>query len=420
MSQDLEIKSAPQRIEVIDPLPLLDTGRFEGMQRIASLMASSSLTPDCLRTVRVLDDEGKPLKENGKNVIEQLPFASILANCFMVVNQSVRWGLDPFAVAQSVSVVSGKLCYEGKLVAGVLDAKLGIELSYEWNDLKGDAYGIVVSGRTQKRGELKSVKGTVGEWKTDRYGSPWKLAANHHRMLAYRGAREWARIHKPSLMLGVYTDDEMQNLEARPRSIAPVQHALGKPVPGVHAYNVYADAQSNTHGSPELDADAAKLKAMGQDAGPPLGPDFVPAPLQTTEAREGEAGPVDENPTASDTATSEATSTASTTSASTPEPATTEDGSPSAAPSSPETTTTAPEGSTAPPQPTEAPAMPDNPTKAEDYEAFWVKCLAICEDRQDAAAEWAGQRKLRTKLAVEMAVVERCKAMVDEQFPKEA
>jgi hypothetical protein len=28
-------------------------------------------------------------------------------------------------------------------------------------------------------------------------------------MLAYRGAREWARLHAPGIMLGVYSDDEM-------------------------------------------------------------------------------------------------------------------------------------------------------------------------------------------------------------------
>ena len=38
--------------------------------------------------------------------------------------------MDPFAVAQCCSVVHGKLVYEGKLVAAVLDAKLGVRLTY--------------------------------------------------------------------------------------------------------------------------------------------------------------------------------------------------------------------------------------------------------------------------------------------------
>lgn len=424
MSQDLEIKAQPQRIEVIDPIPLLDTGRFEQIQRIASIMARSSLTPDHLRTVTTVDDDGNTVYENGRRQIEHLSYEAIFANCFRVVNQAMRWGTDPFATAECTSVVRGKLCYEGKLVAGVLDAKLGIELAYEWNDLKGDAYGITVSGRTQKRGELKSIKGTVGEWKTNRKGSPWLAAGNHTRMLVYRGAREWARIYKPSLMLGVYTDDEIEALETR-RSIAPVQHALGKS-PDAHYAGITREV-SSLHGSPELDADAAKLEAMGQDAGPTL--QDLQAMTNVSEklkAMAEEAGPVDANPT-------EASSSAPTLEReSTPSTSATPEGSPSGEVSTTESlpeqstestssprTTTAPEGSTAPPQPTESPAMPDNPTKAEDYEAFWIKCLAVCEDRQDAAAEWASQRKLRNKLVVDMAVVERCKAMVDEQFPKE-
>jgi hypothetical protein len=53
----------------------------------------------------------------------------IMANCFLVVNQAVRWNMDPFAVAQCVSVVHGKLCYEGKLIAAIIEAKLGIATS---------------------------------------------------------------------------------------------------------------------------------------------------------------------------------------------------------------------------------------------------------------------------------------------------
>ncbi|MBN9453217.1 MAG: hypothetical protein J0I42_14815 [Bosea sp.] len=139
-----------------------------------------------------------------------------MANCFLVVNQATRWGMDPFGVAQCLSIVKGKFCYEGKLVAAVLDAKLGVSLKYTYNDKAGDALAVVVSGVVD--GEEKTIEGSVGAWKTTGPNSPWTSQQNHRRQLAYRGAREWARIHKPALMLGAYTDDEIDDLQEVARS----------------------------------------------------------------------------------------------------------------------------------------------------------------------------------------------------------
>ena len=196
----------PRRTEVrvvSDPIPVLDTGRFEHMQRIANVMAHSSLVPDALCKIK-----------DGNDMVPLDP-QEIISNCFLVTNQAVRWGMDPFAVAQCVSVVKGKLCYEGKLIAAVLDAKLGIELEYEITG-QGEAMKVVVSGAidgkpvNDSKGKPKIVEGTVGDWKTTGPGSPWGAKGGYTRMLRYRGAREWARVHAPSIMLGVYSDDEME------------------------------------------------------------------------------------------------------------------------------------------------------------------------------------------------------------------
>ena len=201
-------RQAPQVRVVADPIPVLDTARFEHMQRIAMVMARSNLIPDTLCFE----------KDGDKKV--PLELEMVTANCFLVVNQAVRWNMDPFAVAQCVSVVHGKLCYEGKLIAAVLEGKLGVELEYEISG-EGEAMKVVVTGTVNgkpvldSKGNPKIVEGTVGEWKTDGRGSPWGAKGGYRRMLRYRGAREWGRIHSPGLMLGVYGDDEMEDLQTR-------------------------------------------------------------------------------------------------------------------------------------------------------------------------------------------------------------
>ena len=373
MNSEIEIKSGTTRqtIEVFDPIPLLSTGHFEQMQRLATLLAESTLIPDSLRMTVALNEDGWPIQRNGKNVMVELPHRTIIANCFLVVEQAVRWGMSPFGVAQCVSVVYGRLCYEGKLVSGVLDAKLGIELDYEWNDLKGDDFGIKVSGRLTKRGELKSIKGTVGEWKTTGANSPWAKPANHARMLAYRGAREWSRIFKSSLMLGVYTPDEMDALEARPRSIAPVQHALGKP---------------NTESLRDNSAtDAIAIPEARAEQGSPLHEERV------QHERPGAAAV-----------------------------------SPSEEPGRP------PEEEAEPPSAAMEPnsslyssllgfGLTDLPEPHDDasYQAHVCAWVALAENRRDAAAQWSKERPLRARLGISMEVANKCKGLVEATFPKE-
>jgi hypothetical protein len=202
MSQEIAVQKPQQstRIQTFDPVDVMDTARFEHMQRIATIMARGTLIPSSLCK------EKDPADDTGKKEL-WLPESAIIANCFRIVNQSVRWGMDPFAVLDCASLVHGKLCWEGKLIAAVIDAKLGIKLKYTWNDKTGDALAIVVSGTFPDTGETKTVEGTVGEWKTKQWGGEFK------KRLAYRGAREWARLHAPATMLGVYTIDEMMGVE---------------------------------------------------------------------------------------------------------------------------------------------------------------------------------------------------------------
>lgn len=200
------VPSPPRPVlQVIDPIPTLDTARFEHMQRIAQAMASSSLIPDSL------------CKEKQGNEMVELPLGRIVANCFLIVNQAVRWQMDPFAVGQCVSVVHGKLCYEGKLIAAVIETKLGIRLNYEWNNETGDRLGIIVSGKYPDESEARTVFGTVSEWKTTGNNSPW--SKQPRKQLAYRGAREWARLHAPAIMLGVYSEDELEGLAGNTRAV---------------------------------------------------------------------------------------------------------------------------------------------------------------------------------------------------------
>ena len=164
----------------------LTPATLEQGMKLAEMMANCTLVPDHLRK--------KP------------------GDCLPILVQSLRWRMDPFAVAQATAVVRGKLCYEGKLVHAVLVSMGAIDgrLRYEWSG-QGQARKIRVIGRPRGSAEDCAVEGTVAQWATD--NGAWKRDPD--AMLAYRGARVWARLYCPDAMLGVYTQDEIAHEDIR-------------------------------------------------------------------------------------------------------------------------------------------------------------------------------------------------------------
>jgi hypothetical protein len=186
---------------------------FELIHRFAVAMADSSLVPDGLCMTGTGDDK------------RRLPDKAIVANCMLVADLAYRWEMSPFAVAQCVAIVHGKICVEGKLVHAVLEAKLGVRLAYAFNEGQGDKLGIAVSGTLPGESAPRTVEGTVAAWRTRTSDSPWAAPANWKRQLRYRGAREWARAHAPGVLLGVYTPDEFDDPGDAMRDITPPRAA---------------------------------------------------------------------------------------------------------------------------------------------------------------------------------------------------
>lgn len=188
--------SSNQIVVKDDRVALFDTGRFEHMQRISAAMAASTLVPEI--------------------------FQGQQANCLMVCQQADRWGMDPFALAQCAYVTKGKLGYEGKLIAAVINARARLKrrLCFDLAG-SGQAMSITVSGTFCDEDEPRIVQATWAEGrKMSQGGAKW--AELPDQMLCYYGARKWARRHAPELMLGILSDDELPPQAGAMRDITPV------------------------------------------------------------------------------------------------------------------------------------------------------------------------------------------------------
>lgn len=167
-------------------------------------------------------------------------------DCLMVIEQAMRWGMSPFAVAQSTSVIQGKLMFEGKLVAAALHASgaLATRLDYEYAG-EGASRMVRVSAVLAGESEPRAVEVKLADAKTT--NGMWTKQPD--QQLAYHGARVWARRYAPEVMLGVYAPEEMEpaptqhggpTIEARAEPVAAAEEVVQRPTPEQMAQQ-YAD-----------------------------------------------------------------------------------------------------------------------------------------------------------------------------------
>jgi hypothetical protein len=181
-------------VPAVIPDDVFNINVFRACERIARVMSTTSLVPKHL---------------NNK-----------LEDCFVIAQQSYRWKVDPFAVAQCTSLVQGKLCYEGKLVASIVEKLAGVTLNYEYEG-EGENRAVKVIGKRKSDEKPVDIKIKVRDVKTT--NEKWKTMPD--QMLAYRGSREWARRYTPGVLLGIYTDDELQT-EATLKNVTPTTTVL--------------------------------------------------------------------------------------------------------------------------------------------------------------------------------------------------
>jgi hypothetical protein len=178
--------------------PVFDPGQFQAMMQVAEIMAQAKLVPEHL--------QGKP------------------ADCLLVVEQARRWNMSPFAVAQETYVVKGKLLFGGKLVTAVINSRAPIKTPLRFiYEGQGDNLLITATATLRVEDEPRTYSITVGGAKAVAGNSSlWKTDPKQQG--SYFAARFWARLHCPEVILGVWSEDEIDT--ANMRDITPEPTAV--------------------------------------------------------------------------------------------------------------------------------------------------------------------------------------------------
>lgn len=230
MSTDVIEQQQDQLRTVNDPANLvLDQGAMKHMMEVATFMSGGTLT----------------LPE---------PYRKNPANCLAVVMQAAQWNMNPFAVAQKTHFVNGTIGYEAQLVAAVINDSKAVKDTFhfdwfgDWDKILGKFEERESKTKKDDNGYAKKYK--VPGWKfTDEEGLGVKVwatlrgedeprelsllmtqanvrnstlwADDPRQQLAYLAQKRWARLYAPGVILGVYTKDELEDVEPRELNEAP-------------------------------------------------------------------------------------------------------------------------------------------------------------------------------------------------------
>jgi hypothetical protein len=189
-SKELAVREDKAKVQVLPGFGSLQS--FELIQRAATLLSKSSLVP----------------KEYQGN----------LPNCVIALNMANRLQADPLMVMQNLYIVHGKPGWSSQFLISTFNAcGRFTALRYEWSGKQGsDDWGCKAWAIEKETGQkLEGSTITIGMAKEEGWysknGSKWKTMPQ--QMLMYRAASWFIRAYAPELAMGIYTEDEIIDIE---------------------------------------------------------------------------------------------------------------------------------------------------------------------------------------------------------------
>jgi hypothetical protein len=133
--------------------------------------------------------------------------------CLAITIQAMKWGADPFAVANKAFVVNDQLSYESQLINAVVNAspalaeRLHATFSGDGQQRQCLIVGII-KGESEAREYLSPKIADI----TPKNSPLWKTDPD--QQLFYYSSRAWARRWVPEILLGIYAPDELMPAQA--------------------------------------------------------------------------------------------------------------------------------------------------------------------------------------------------------------
>lgn len=178
------------------------------------------------------------------------------SNCLIAIEQANRLGMSPFMVMQNLDVIYGRPSWSSKFLIAMINGsgKFDHELQFEeTKDKDGKPFSCTAwTTKDGRRVDGMTVDMNIAKaegW-LDKNGSKWKTMPQ--LMLRYRAASFFSRLNCPEITLGLYTREEVEEIEAKEvyqpnmqtvsNTLLPEEEQVAEPEP------------EQTTGNPAMDA----------------------------------------------------------------------------------------------------------------------------------------------------------------------
>lgn len=215
---------------------LLNLDAFELSQRVAKMLASSTLVPEQYRAITKVK-AGKD--NNGQWVYQDVENPNGLSNCVIALNMANRMGADPLMIMQNLYLIEGRPSWSSQFImASINSCGRFSSLRFEIEDLgeKEVEYQDTAWVNNRKQTTTKKIKiqniscvawvieresgerlesskisieMAVKEGWYQKNGSKWQTMPE--QMLRYRAASFFGRVYAPELLMGLRSADEEQD-----------------------------------------------------------------------------------------------------------------------------------------------------------------------------------------------------------------
>ncbi len=164
-----------------------DVELFEHAQRVATMLAKSTMVPE--------------------------HFRNNIGNCVIALNYAERVGLDPFMVMQKMYVIHGKPAIETQLQIALFNKNerfTSLRFVMDENKTSCVAYATELLTDEKLMGPECSIAIAKKEGWYDKKGSKWQTMPE--LMLRYRAAAFFIRLYAPETVMGLQSTEEMTDI----------------------------------------------------------------------------------------------------------------------------------------------------------------------------------------------------------------
>lgn len=194
----------------------LDGNVFNGLdefrmaQRMAQALVSSNMVPDT--------------------------FKNDIGSCMIALDMASRLKMNVLAVMQNMYIVHGKPAWSSQFIISSINQSglFGSSLHFDFVGEKGkDSYGCYAW--VYEKGTKEKVIGTTitiamakAEGWYNKNGSKWKTMPE--QMLRYRAASFFGRTYAPDVTMGIYSKDEVEDIESKTLTIIDTDEEMKKEI----------------------------------------------------------------------------------------------------------------------------------------------------------------------------------------------